>query len=339
MFLLSLSVLGAVGPAGSTETVATVQVAPRLLVPPALGIAADRVLVRGSKYYLLDGGSHRVLVVNESRAIERQIGQIGQDKGAFFHPSDFGVDGEGRLYVLDNYSSRVQMFSAAGTVLSEYRITAHISGFAVTAHGHVLVGDPQSNALVAELGHDGRVVRRFGAMRTMSDFYGPQVRELDAAHRYAANRVALATDDADNVYVAFTNAPVFQKYDKNRQLVFERRLEGARAEKIFQRFRESRLSPARHGFAGDGASGPLIVTGIDVNERTGTIYVAFLWDDAYVYVADANGQPRGVLEGTKQPLRVSGVTVDAARSVLLAPRMAMVRQFRTYEIDLPSQLR
>jgi len=315
-----------------------IQAALRPFVEPTRGVVPEHVASTTSGYYLLDSANHRILALDRSKKLERQIGQIGQEKEAFYYPSELDVDPEGRLYVLDDSAKRVQVLRPDGKLLSDFVINGNLSGFAVTPTGHILLGDPQGGAIVAEFEATGRLIKRFGGLRHMSDFYGQSVSDMDRAHTYAANRVLLATDNADDVYVAFQNAPAIQKYDSRRNLEFERLIEGDQARTVREGVTRTRTAPFRHGLVGDGTSGPFITNGLAVNKRSGTVYVSFQWDRSWIYVADTRGAGLAVLTGTDEPLRIHNISMDEERHVLLVPRFSMRGSIRTYEIELPRKL-
>ena len=299
----------------------------------------DQVVATTSGYYALDSRGHRILEMDGAKLVVRQIGRIGQDPGSLYHPAWIAVHADGHLYVLDDVAHRIQTFGTDGHLDAHFSIDLNINASAVASDGHVLVNDPQTGYLVTELDRSGKLVRRFGALHHMSDFYGPAVRSLDKTQRYSANRGIIGVDRTGNVYVAFENAPFIEKYDSAGTLVFSKPVDGVEADMIRDGVQRTKDAPMRHSVRGDESAGPYVVNGFAMDGETGTMYLVLQWKQSWIYVLDSAGTTRGVLTGQLGPMSLRNVTLDARRHTLLASRNAVRPSERAYEIVLPERWR
>ncbi len=90
---------------------------------------------------------HRVMVFDSSGALKLQFGKEGQEDGQLWFPNGIAVDGKGRIYVADGDNGRLQVFDAAGKLLSIISRgygsgdLAMPRGVALDGDGHLLVAD------------------------------------------------------------------------------------------------------------------------------------------------------------------------------------------------------
>lgn len=110
--------------------------------------------------YVADVDNHRVQVFNSSYIYQKTIGITGDcgidlDNAHLCGPHGLDFDAQGRLYVVDTWHQRVQIFDPAGNYLSsignnyggqpgQFRSP---SGVAVSASGQVLVSDTENHRL------------------------------------------------------------------------------------------------------------------------------------------------------------------------------------------------
>lgn len=116
---------------------------------------------------------------------------------AILFGADLDLDDQGRIYVADQAKNMVEVFSAAGQLEREIRITGPTS-VAVLGEGEVAVASLRSPKLVTVFGPQGQVVREFGQPEQISGRV-----ELN---RYA-NIGRLCRDSAGRLYYSFTFLP------------------------------------------------------------------------------------------------------------------------------------
>lgn len=292
----------------------------------------QRVIQRNGQYFVLDAGNHRVAVFNERKEFVRQIGGIGQAPGEFYSPNDMAVDRSGNLYIRDGLNRRFQVLDPAGKPISQFPNLPDANGLAVNSKGEIFLGQPQKGKLISVYDRSGRFLRSFGELHKISDFYGPALTDRDREYAYAINRIRMAVDASDHVYVAFHGAPVFQKYDPSGKLVFEKRIEASEASKIITEFAARKESPVRRGI--DDVPTPLIITAIAVHPRTGKIFIAFQWDRAWIYVADASGRGLVVLEPPLREILFQNIDISEDGGSLLFTLLSTVKNNEMYQARL-----
>ena len=254
----------------------------------------------GGLYVVSERTRNSLLVINERSEIVREISGIGSAPGRLFRPGHLDVSADGAVYVQDGGNERVQSFDLEGRYLGGFTTTTFI-GFAAGAGGEVFLGQPERGRLVTVYSRDGQVLRSFGALKKLSEVYGPGLPEDDEKWRNAINRVKLTSTEDGGVLVSFMLAPFIQKYTREGELVFERRLEGPEVDRLT----ELVLSPESGGNLTISTDGfPEHVMSLEaVSLPGGEINV--LLTDGSVYVADAEGRKVRVLrpkaEGSLTP--------------------------------------
>ena len=105
--------------------------------------------------YVSDGyGNCRVHQFSPIGTLKRSWGEPGTGPGQFYLPHGIAVAADGRVFVCDRESDRIQIFSPDGEYLSEWTDTQRPT--------HI-VFDAQGRAYVSELWwHKGQVSRRHG---------------------------------------------------------------------------------------------------------------------------------------------------------------------------------
>ena len=253
-------------------------------------------------YVVSERSRNSVLVINERSEIQKVISGIGSEPGRLFRPGHLDVASDGVVYVQDGGNERVQSFDLEGRYLGGFATTQYM-GFAAGAGGEVYLGQPEKGALVTVYSRDGKVLRSFGKPKTMSEVYGAEYAGDNEVYRNAINRVRLTTEDDGSILVSFALAPLLQKYSREGNLIFERRLEGPEIDRLTR------------GILND--TGGNLVMSIDgfperimsleaVSVSGGEINV--ILTDGSVYVADREGRKVNVI----RPPTVANFTPEMA---------------------------
>jgi tripartite motif-containing protein 71 len=128
-------------------------------------------------FYVTDIGNHRIQKFGSDRGFLTAWGSKGLDPGQFDTPIDLVVDGQGRVYVLDSFSSivspmpetgAVQVFDAEGRFLAEWGEVGSEPGQLKGPFGIGL--DPDGTLLIAEF--DNNRVQRFTPEGEFLDGWG-----------------------------------------------------------------------------------------------------------------------------------------------------------------------
>ncbi len=142
--------------------------------------------------YVIDGGSNRIVVLDQDGAFVREWGGSGQGEGKFYFSShgDVAFDSTGRVYVADTYNARVQVFDPDGTFVTMWGATNAWGqpatgtgdgefntplGLTVGPNDLVYVAD-HNNHRIQVFEPDGTFVRKWGSQGTLEGQFvtGPQ---------------------------------------------------------------------------------------------------------------------------------------------------------------------
>ena len=184
--------------------------------------------------YVSDGyGNCRVHRFSPTGTLERSWGEPGTGPGQFYLPHGIAVHADGRVFVCDRESDRIQIFNPDGEYLAEWTDTQRPT--------HI-VFDAEGRAYVSELWwHPGDISRRHGpttaAKPARLSVFDPEGRVLarwgtadaTAAGSFAAPH-GLAVDSRGDIYVsevtwtfavsrgrAPADTHTFQKFSLQRQ--------------------------------------------------------------------------------------------------------------------------
>lgn len=190
---------------------------------------------RDGEYYVFDRRAHTVFSIDEHMTTFRQVVMIGAEEGRIIDPTAFALEPEGSFAVADapDNRERIQIFSRAGFRTAGFmlpgRATTRVTLGNVVMNGigtlqytgrSILMSRPESGGLISEYTPGGVVTRVFGALRATGHEHDPEL------HLALNSGIPLLTPDGGFYFVFQTGVPVFQKYDRDGRLQFERRVEG-----------------------------------------------------------------------------------------------------------------
>jgi len=272
------------------------------------------------------------MVLDESFKHIDQIGEIGQGRGELYYPIDFVIKGR-FIYIIDRNAKknmRVQIFDLMGKCLHEFSAEHKSYGFDVNSRGDMFLGQAESGKLISVYNDKGEMINSFGDLHKISDFYGTDFNSMDDEFEVAINRINMHIDNKDNVYISFVGAPYIRKYDREGQLIFEKRILGPEADKIVNLFAKNKTAPIRRGI--DNIPIPYITTGITVDSLSDNIIVFFQWDRGWFYISDSNGGKIITLEPVERSMLFHNISIK--NSILYLPRLSSLKYNEAYIYDL-----
>jgi hypothetical protein len=252
------------------------------------------------QYFVFDRRAHAVYTIAGDAA--KKVVDIGAEPGRVLDPTAFDVDpSDGSFAVADAplRQPRVQLFTADGRRLGGFTLperekprlilqSAVLNGIGSIqyAGGHILINQPETGALVSELGPFGTPVRAFGTLRATGH-------EADADLHLALNVGLPLTDHTGGYYFVFSSGvPMFRKYDAKGALLFERHVEGPEVDDYLRSMPTE--WPRRRTEDGDilPVVPPAVRTaGVD---REGRLWIALTSPFTYVY--DTAGDKRRTVQ-------------------------------------------
>lgn len=287
-------------------------------------------------YYAFDRRAHAVHRIDEAWTAASPIVTIGQARGELLGPSAF--DAAGEQFVVSDAPfglDRLQLFFRDGTAMGAFqpavRSLPRITMGAAVLNGAgsleftgsaILISEPDSGWLVTEYALDGRPVRHFGRLRATGH-------ETDTEVHIGLNTgIPIAAADGGYWFVFQGGVPLLRKYDRAGALQFERHLEGPELDPIVRALPST--WPRRR--TGAGRELPVIAPNVQAAAAApdGSLWIAL--SQPYVYVFDADGEKRGVvqLEGAGL-LRPSSLAFSKAGRLIVTPG--------GYEFDVPARKR
>lgn len=126
----------------------------------------DVAFAPNGDFYVSDGyGNSRVVRFSRAGKYLGAWGRKGTGEGEFNLPHSVVIDRTGKVYVADRENARVQVFTAEGKFLTQWRDTGHPYGLYLTPDQRLLVTDGLANTLsVYDL--NGKRLSRVGATGT-----------------------------------------------------------------------------------------------------------------------------------------------------------------------------
>jgi hypothetical protein len=190
----------------------------------------------GGHYYVFDRRGQIVYAVDAAMKAATKIVEIGPEPGRILQPRGFDTSPAGPFVVADapRGVERVQIFGDTGVRLGGFALPARarsatiefgsavLSGIGSIQYAadSLLISHPESGALITEYSTAGRPRRSIGRLRATGH-------EADADLHLTLNvGLPLIDPTGGYVYVFLGGRPMFQKYNAEGRLLFERHIEG-----------------------------------------------------------------------------------------------------------------
>jgi hypothetical protein len=245
------------------------------------------------QYFVFDRRGHTIHGIDAGQTSAWDVVHIGSEPGRILDPTAFAVAPDGTFVVADapNNRERLQIFTPAGFRIGGFmlrgrlrpRVTLNnlvIGGIGSLQYTgtSILLSQPDTGALISEYTLAGGVNRLIGTLRHTGH-------EDDDDLHVALNTGLPLVDPAGGFFFVFqTGEPMFRKYDRRGELVFERRIQGREIDDFI-----AQLPTAwpRRKYA-DGEL-PFVTPTIRTAavDHTGRLWVSFV--PPYTYVFDADG--------------------------------------------------
>jgi hypothetical protein len=246
------------------------------------------------QYFVFDRRAHTVFGVDEEQSSSWEIIQIGAESGRIIDPSAFAVEPNGTFVVADapNGRERIQIFTPAGFRIGGFLLPGRmrprvtLESFVLNGIGSlqytgtsILMSQPETGGLITEYTLGGIPNRTIGNLRRTGY-------EQDRELHFALNSgIPLVDPSGGFLFVFQTGEPVFQKYDRDGRLVFERRIQGREVDEVINRLPTT--WPRRKTDEGEL---PLVAPTIRTAavDRRGQLWISFVAPFTYVYDADGD---------------------------------------------------
>jgi len=243
---------------------------------------------------VFDRRGHTVYGLDDDLSSAWEIVQIGSEEGRIIDPTAFAVEANGTFVVADapNGRERIQIFSSAGFRTGGFLLPGRLkprvtlNNFVLNGIGtlqyngtSILISQPESSALIAEYTLQGGVNRLIGNLRRTGY-------ESDEDLHLALNSgIPLADPDGGFYFVFQTGTPVFQKYDQQGRLIFERRIEGREVDPLLANLPTTWLR--RKTSEGELPLVTPVIRSAAV-DAGGRLWIAFVTPHVYVYDRDGD---------------------------------------------------
>ena len=235
----------------------------RVFTEVGRGVRAIRRGPQGQYYILVAPG--RVVLIYDSAG--KRIGQVPTKlEGAadIIYGTALDVDQSGRLYVADRGGDAVNVYAADGSLQTHVHVPAPMD-VAALPDDTFAVPNANSDSLLAVYDFRGTLLRKVGELISLVD---------DTALNSRLNLGHLASDNAGNLYFAFTYVPepTVRKYDRLGYLVDE--MSFGKSEEFQSATQAARREIAR-ARKGAAISPHEIVSALGVDPNSQEIWLAF----------------------------------------------------------------
>ena len=198
--------------------------------------------------YVFDRREHTVYRIDAARTKAAAVVQIGAEAGRLLQPSAFDSAEDGSFVVADapRNKERIQIFYRDGFRVGGFELTGGtlpritIDSLVLNGIGSlcftgrtILISRPETGGLITEYDLYGRALRTIGRLRATGHEADPALHiAFNSGVPLAIPAKAGASGGSDGsggggfYFVFQSGAPVFQRYDENGTLLYERRIQG-----------------------------------------------------------------------------------------------------------------
>ncbi len=270
---------------------------------------AYRLTPHDDGFLLLERLNHRLLDLDASGAIKRQLGRVGQGPGEMRFPMDFAVGSADTvrlvstagLMSIHGYSLRTG--GSLDTVLQgttpDDAEAWHSYSIALDSKGRMFLNQPRQGSVIVRYSPLGDRQLLIGELLRPGDVYpdcDQHSRCRDRRFAVRLNRVVMAVAPSDALVAAFTAAPVVSRYSVDGELEFQTRLRGRLIGDLMgvaMQEREAWTPWITENLATDGINALPMLTGVAVDSRTGLVFC--LVGGRELYVLSPTGDQLGIL--------------------------------------------
>ncbi len=247
------------------------------------------------RYFVFDRRGQAVHRIDRDRTASTRIVQVGPEAGRIVGASTLDLGPGSRFVVADapGGRERVQTFDLDGGRLGSFRLpgraaprltlgTVVLNGVGSLDYTgrSILMNQPEIGGLVTRFSLNGHPYQTFGVFRATGH-------EADRDLHLALNSgIPLEAPDGDHYFVFQGGRPLFRKYDRNGNLLFERHIEGVELDPIVNAL--PTVWPTRPDDRGREL--PVVPPTVRTAavDRAGNLWVAL--STPFLYVYDASGE-------------------------------------------------
>jgi hypothetical protein len=255
----------------------------------------------GGPFYVFDRRGHSVYAVDSETKTLIKLVEIGPELGRILQPRGFDTSATGSFVVADapRGVERIQIFGGGGLRRGGFTLPARqrtasivigpslMSGIASIRFTEptLLISQPESGTLFTEYSSAGHAFRTFGRLR---DTGHEQDRDVHLALNVG---LPLVDPTGGYFYVFLAGRPLFQKYDRDGRLLYERHIEGPEIDRYLATL------PTRWPIRRvDDRELPLVTPAVRAAavDARGSLWISLI--EPYTYVYDSQGDKRRVIQ-------------------------------------------
>ena len=229
----------------------------------------DIYLYRGQRFssdsvgniYVTCLGDHQILKFDSRGDFVGRIGREGQGPGEFQGPNH-AVTWKNRLIVLDNFRRNIQILDTKGVYIDGFVAKSCwdlvVSDSGLICIAPALIQSDENSYLTEIYSQEGEMKNSFGKPKDLKRSYTSR------------NRTRLATNNKDELIMAFQHWPIIRKYSLDGELKAEYTVE----HKIMKENAEfNQLQQTKPSKVGEPSSFKRVIDGIDI--LGGKVYLLF----------------------------------------------------------------
>ncbi len=274
-------------------------------------------------FYVFDRRGHSVYRIDPAMEHATRIVSIGAETGRLLQPTAFASEPNGTFAVADAPAQeRIQVFADQGSLIGGF-FPSGATPFQVVLGGLVLGGvgslqydghailisQPATGSLITEYSPYGDLRRSFGPLRET----GQRDRDVQLLLNTG---LPLFNPQGGYDFVFQTGTPLFQRYDRDGHLLFERHIEGREIDELIGRLPTE--WPTRPPGSDEFPVAHAIVRTAAI-DRQGNLWVALVVP--YIYVYDPDGEKIRVvqLRTSAGPVAPTSLFFDPQGRLLVTP--------------------
>jgi len=189
-----------------------------------LQIPTDIVMNGEKQFYVINSGSHQIMLFDFNGKLIKQFGKKGSNPSEFYYPYSIDIDSKGNIFVSDLGNNRIQCFDENGTYQRELQFTT--GNMRLNSSGDISVtrahGDFDYAIEKADIFPNDSNIQILTFKGNKKYSLSQKLEYNNSRMDVKGNEVYVDFDDSNNVVVVYAYSSLMEKYDSSGKIIWKK---------------------------------------------------------------------------------------------------------------------